>query len=358
MSKWMKAARIFEHGGPEVLRYGEYSQPGLGPFDVKVRVLASSISRFDIKYRNGEFARASLPGRKPFPMPMQLGRDAAGIVEEVGEQVQTSKPGDRVVGLVHPANPLSMLAIKGLGNLSTDIEYPGHTMFGGNAQFVSRPQSYWLPLPDGVEMIDAAAALWSYATSHRILKDRLNAGAGDTLLVIGASGGMGTATVDLARAMGIRVIATTRSEAKAGFLRERGAAHVVVLTDPGEALREIRSVAGGMGVDGAVEYSADPAMLRLCVDALRPGGSLVPMAGEGSRDPMPVTVADCVRLELNIRAARGSNVSDQHAVLALLAQRKIRPAIDDVMPLAEIAQAHARLEAGGVLGRIVLTPWN
>ena len=368
----MKAVRLFEHGGLDALAYGDFPLPDIGPADLLVRVLATSVSRWDVKYRIGEVKGGGLPGRRRFPLPMQPGRDAAGVVERVGEQVRAFKPGDRVVGLVHPANPLSPLTIRGLGNLSTDIDYPGHTMFGGNAQYVARPESYWLPLPDGVEPAAAAAAMWSYATAHRILTDRLAARLGDAVLVVGGSGGMGSATLDLARAMGLRVVAVTRSAAKAGFLRERGATEVVVLPrdDAAAAIRGMANAAGAnapgadasgaglLGLDGAVDYSGDPAMLRLCVDVLRPGGTVVLVAGEGLSAPIPITAADCIRLELNLRGARASTLDDQRSVLALLAQKRISPAIDAVLPLSEVRAAHARLEAGEVAGRIVLDPWR
>ena len=147
----MKAVRLFEFGGPEKLVYGDYSVPEVGPTDVLVKVLATSVSRWDIKYRTGEVHQfygkstghhGGIHGRRAFPMPMQLGRDAAGEVVAVGARVTTLVPGDRVLGMTNPENPLSLASIRGLGNLSGGIDLPGHTMFGGYAQFVSRPESY------------------------------------------------------------------------------------------------------------------------------------------------------------------------------------------------------------------------
>lgn len=110
-------------------------------------------------------------------------------------------------------------------------------------------------------------------------------------------------------------------------------------------------------MDGAVDYNGDPSMVRLCVDVLRPGGTLVTVAGEGSSAPLPITAADCVRLELNIRGARGSTLNDQRSVLELLAQDRIHPAIHAVLPLSEVRAAQQRLETGDLTGRIVLDPW-
>jgi NADPH:quinone reductase-like Zn-dependent oxidoreductase len=332
----MKAVRLFAHGGPEVLTYGDFPEPEVGDGDVLVRVLASTVSRWDVKYRIGNAGGA-------LKLPMQPGRDAAGVVEAVGGAVRSFRPGDPVVGLVHPVSAAG------------ESLYPGHVTFGGNAQFVARPEAHWLKLPKSVEPAEAAAAMWSYATSHRILLDRIKARLGETLFVVGGSGGMGSALVDLARIMGMRTVAVTRAADKAAFLSEIGATTVVVLPKDAAA---VRAEAAPQGCDHAIDCSGDPAMIRLCVDMLRRGGTLVPVASEGPPAPLPVTVADCTRLELTICGARASTLENQRAVLALLAERRIRPAIHAVMPLSELRLAHQRLEAGGVMGRIVLDPWR
>ncbi|MDH7797211.1 MULTISPECIES: zinc-binding alcohol dehydrogenase family protein [unclassified Beijerinckia] len=351
----MKAVRIFDHGGVDKLVYGDFPMPEIGPRDVRVQVTATGVSLWDIKYRRGELP--VLPGRPAFPMPMQLGRDAAGRVEAVGRDVTAFAVGDRVVGLVHPANPASALTVRGFGNLSTEIEYPGHTLFGGNAQFVARPESYWMKLPSGASESAAAAALWSYSTAHRILADRLGAHLGDSVLLIGASGGMGSATLDLAELMGLRVIAVTRSAQKKAFLEARGAAAVVVLSGKDDAAA-VRAYADQLGVDGAIDYSGDPTMLKLAIDVLRPGGTLVVAAVEGGGGPVPLTTRDCLRLEINLRGARASTLNDQRCVIDLLGQGKIEPAIHTVLPLSAIGEAHTLLESGTVSGRILLDPWG
>jgi len=339
MTTMMKAVRLFTHGGTEALTYGDFPLPEVGPGDVLVRVLATTVSGWDVKYRIGQQGG----GGPAYKLPMQPGRDAAGVVEAVGAEVTAFKPGDRVVGLVHPVNE------KG------ESIYPGHVTFGGNAQFVARPEAQWLALPAHVDPAAAAAAMWSYSTSHRILLNRLEARLGDTIFVVGGSGGMGSAILDLARAMGVRVIAYTRSARKTAFLKTLGASEVVVAQD--DAAGAVRRLAL-RGCDGAIDCSGDLAMMRLCVDVLRRGGTFVPVASEGRPAPMPITVADCTRLELTIRGARASTYEDQRAVVTLLAQGRINPALDTVMPLSELCRAHERLEAGEVLGRIVLDPWR
>jgi NADPH:quinone reductase-like Zn-dependent oxidoreductase len=355
----MKAVRIFEHGGPDQLVFGDFPEPDVGPSDVLVRVLATSVSRWDLKYRAGAWRDSpmrGLPGRSMFPLPMQPGRDAIGVVVAVGSEVRAFQPGNRVAGLPHPANPMSPMSIRGLGNLSTKIESPGHTMFGGNAQFVARPESFWMPLPDNVDPRAAAASLWSYATSHRILSDRVGARLGDTIFVTGGSGGMGSATIDLARAMGVRVVTVTRNAVKVDFLRGLGASEVIVLPTTADAVRELTD--DRLGVDAAIEFTGDPQLQRLCIDVLRTGGTIVPVAGDLTTESFPLTVQDCVRLELNLKGARGSTLNDQRIVLDLLARGAITPAVHAVLPLSEVREAHTMLEAGDVTGRIILDPWQ
>jgi len=129
----MKAVRLFEFGGPDKLRYGDHPMPEVGPTDVLVKVLATSVSRWDVKYRTGEVHEfygkstghhGGIHGRRAFPMPMQLGRDVAGEVAAVGASVTTLAPGDRVLGMTNPENTLSLASIRGLGNLSGGIDLP------------------------------------------------------------------------------------------------------------------------------------------------------------------------------------------------------------------------------------------
>lgn len=360
----MKAVRLFEFGGPDKLVYGDYPRPEPGRGDALVKVMATSVSRWDVKYRTGEVHRiygrdtghhGGIPGRKTFPMPMQLGRDVAGEVVAVGADVAALVPGDRVVGLVHPENPSSTETIRGLGNLSTGVDLPGHTMFGGYAQFVGRPADYWIRLGDGVAFDQAAAAMWACATAHHVVADRLNTRMNDVVLVTGASGGMGTATLQLAKLAGASVIATTRNALKAEQLVRLGADHVVDVSRP-DALAAVRAFTRGEGVDGAVEFTGATEMMRLCIDAMRLGGTFCPVGGELSA--VPLRVVDLVSRELNVHGVRASRRNDQRIVAELLEKRRIAMPIHATLPLARAGEAHRMLESGDIVGRIVLHPWE
>ena len=276
--------------------------------------------------------------------------------DELGAEVTTLKPGDRVSGLVHPENPLSVNAIRGLGNLSTGVDLPGHTMFGGYAQFVARPEGFWIKADAQLDYDQAAAAMWAGATAHHIVASRLSVRTNDTVLITGAAGGMGTATMALAKLAGAQVIATTRHAGKQVRLAQAGA-DLVVDTTRADAAAVIREFTGGEGVDGAVEYTGEPSLMRLCIDCMRHGGTFCPVGGELKE--VPLRVVDLVSKELNVHGVRASTRNDQRIVVELLEKHRIAMPIHAVLPLAKVAQAHAMLEDGkDLVGRIVLHPWG
>lgn len=351
------AARVHEHGGPENLLFGEYPLEPIGPTDVLVAVDTASVSGWDIKYRAGTLSGVGLPGRRPLRLPQQLGREAAGVVVAVGAEVRRFAQGDRVVGVVHPENPDSIQSIRGLGNLSTGVDVPAHGALGSYATYLVRDQRMWLPVPDGVDLEQAAVALWSYGTSHRLIRDRLRLRLGDTLLVCGASGGMGEATIALAKLSGAQVVVTTRHAAKVDALRELGADEVVVTTQD-DAASLIRAWSNGEGVSHAVDYTGNAELMRLAVDSLRLGGVFSPAAGtQIPPGPPPFTVNDFTRLEMTMIGVRGARHEDALAVLDLLAHGRIHSRVAARFPLSDAAKAHALYEsATDLVGRIVLKP--
>ena len=352
------AVRLFEYGGPDKLVFGEYALPPLGAHDVMIKNFAGSVSRWDVKYRAGDLARYQLPGRAPFPLPQQLGREAAGEVVAVGTAAKKFRPGDRVIGVTHPEDSDGVETARGLGNLSRNLAIPGHQAFGSYAQFLVRDERMWFPLPDGIDYEQAGVALWPFSSSHRVVHDRLRARLGDTVLIAGASGGMGQATLQLCKLAGARVIAATRHAGKAAVLRELGADAAVVTADAEQARGEVLALTGGDGVDHAVDYSGSPDMLRLLGSVMRLGGSLV-VTSEQGREPLPFTASDMIRLELNLLGIRGARMNDMLAVLKLLGERRISTRIAARFPLARVGEAHDLLaRSGDLVGRIVVLPWS
>jgi len=358
----MKAARIEETGAPEVISYRDYPMPDLGPGDILVKVLATSVSGWDLKYRSGKLAKSAvgkgLPGRSMFPMPQQLGREASGVVVAVGDNSTRFKEGERVLGLVHPENPDCDMAIRGRGNLSTGVNYPGHSGLGGNAQFVSRPENYWVPLPDNVGFEAAAAGSWSFPTSRRIIVDRCNVQTGDVVMITGTSGGMGNASLQWAKLAGARVIAATRSEAKVPILEAMGADLVVISDELEFSIDRIMTFTQGKGVNHYIEYTGAPELTALPKKILALGGTVCLAAGDVIDERIPFCVMDFTRLEMQLVGIRGSRLRDQVAYLEQLALGSITVPIAREMPLSEISEAHRLMESGALVGKIVLLPWD
>src|SRR4029077_12482142 len=140
-----------------------------------------------------------LPGRAPFPLPQQIGREAAGGVGAVGGGGKRLASRHRVIGVSPPEDETTEEFARGLGNLSRNLAIPGHQAFGSYAQYLVRDEAMWLPLPAGVDVEQAGVALWPFSSSHRVVADRLRVKLGDNVLVTGASGGMGQATLQLAK---------------------------------------------------------------------------------------------------------------------------------------------------------------
>jgi NADPH:quinone reductase-like Zn-dependent oxidoreductase len=351
------AVRLFEYGGPEKLVYGEYDLPPLGERDVLVKNFAASVSRWDVKYRAGDLARYQIPGRAPFPLPQQLGREAAGEVVAVGRAVARYRPGDRVIGVTHPEDPEAAETARGLGNLSRNIAIPGHQASGSYAQYLIRDECMWLPLSAGVDYEQAGVALWPFSSAHRIVRDRLRVRLGDTVVIAGASGGMGQATMQLCQLAGARVIAITRYLGKAAVLHELGADAVVVTADMERARADVLACTDNEGVAHAVDYTGNSDVLRLLGSVIRLGGSIV-VSSEQGREPVPFTAGELIRLELNLLGIRGARMNDMLTVLRLLGAGRIRTRIAARFPLAQVGEAHALLEnSPDLVGRIVVLPW-
>lgn len=352
-----KAVRIFQHGTEDVLCYADYPLDPVGPTSVAVRVVAASVSRWDLLYRVGLPAELHHPGRKMYPLPQQLGREAAGEVIEVGSDVTGFAVGDHVVGATHPEDPMSVEAARGFSNLSPNVELPGHSGLGSYAEYLVRDESMWFRLDNHVDLEQAAVTLWPFATAHRVVRDRLDVHLGDVVLILGASGGMGAATIQLAAQMGARVVVTTRNPSKIAGLQELGAQEVVLLDDLDRATDTLRELTRGSGVEHVIDYVGDDALTRFAVNNIRLGGQFCVSTGKFGAGPMPFTSTDFIRLELSVLGVRGGRRADALVALDLLSRGAITTPIAARFPLADAAAAHRFLDTNNLsVGRVVLTP--
>ncbi len=351
----MKAVQFYEYGEPSVLQYLDVPLPEIGDNDVLIKVRATSVNRFDLKMRRGQIPQ--IPGRDPFPMPFQPGRDVAGEVVATGAKVSRFKKGERVVGMAHPACGQCDNCLRGFDNLCTNIKLPGHQLPGGYAEYVSRKESELLPAPEGASYEKLGSCLWSYACAWNIISRRGKLRAGQSVLITGASGGMGTAAIQLSRLVGAsKILATTGSPDKMERLNQLGVDHVIDYRDT-DVPGKIKSMTEGTGVDLVIDLVGGE-MFILGLKCLRMAGTMVNVAGEDAENSIPMRMLTVMLLHthVNILGVRGAKRIDNKTVLEFLSEGKIDPVIDQVLPLSEAVKAHEIMENRQQLGRIVLVP--
>jgi NADPH:quinone reductase-like Zn-dependent oxidoreductase len=326
----MRAVRIHEDGGPEVLVVEEAPDPVPGPGDVLVRLRASALNHLDVWTRKG------LPS---VPKPRILGADGAGVVEAVGEGVSGFEPGERVV-----LNP-------GIEAPDGSIHVIGEHMDGTNAELIAVPATNVHPIPDGLSFEEAAAFPLVFETAYRMLVTRAGLREGEWVLLWGIGGGVSSAGLTIAKALGAHTIATSSSDEKLERARELGADATVNHAD-GDVKAAVREATSGRGADIVVEHVGE-ATWRTSLDAAARGGRVVVCGATSGPNP-PAALHRVWWRELSILGSTMGTRADFQGAYDLIAAGRVRPVVDHVYDLADIRAAHERLEAGEQLGKIVL----
>jgi len=320
----MKAILVREFGGPEVLKLEEIPTPRPAAGQVLVRIHAVGVNPYDTYMRNGAYAI------KP-PLPYTPGSDGAGVVESVGAGVDKVKPGDRV--------------------------YVAKTVTGAYAEYALTLESQVHPLPAKVTYAQGAGVWVPYGTAYHALYQCTRARAGETLLIHGASGGVGIAGVQMARAMGLIVLGTAGTEKGLELVKREGAHHVFDHTKP-DYREQILKATGGLGADLILEMLAN-VNLGHDLKLLAPHGRVVVI---GSRGDVTISPRDLMTRRGSILAFTlwGTTEAEEkeiHAgLIAGLENGTLRPIVGKELPLAEAPRAHKEILEPGAFGKIVLVP--
>jgi len=324
----MKAVRIHEYGGPGVLVYEEVDKPSPGPGQLVVRLAAASVNQVDVAVRENRFPTPKDP-------PKILGSDGSGVVVEVGPDATVFVPGDEVV-------------FNGLGIGSA----------GSYAEYVLVAETQAVRKPVGLPFAEAAAMGLVFPTAYYGLVHKARLQAGETVLIQGAAGGVGSAAVQLARAFGARVIATVGNEEAVTTARGLGA-DIIVDYHTDDVAEAARSFTGGVGVDVVIETQVS-ANLAIDIAAIAKGGRIVGIGG--GPDPQAVLptgaaiAKDAALLFMSVNNAGRAGVATMlEKVLLLAAEGKVNAVIGATFPLSEAQAAHEAL-AGDRPGKIVLVP--
>jgi len=320
----MKAIRVHEFGGPEVLKLEEVDDPRPGSGQVVVRVRASGVNPVDTYIRSGTH-------RVKPPTPYTPGTDASGVIESVGEGVRGVAAGDRV--------------------------YTQGTLSGAYAELALCNAAQVHPLPERVSFSQGAGVGVPYATAYRALFQMGRAAPGEVALIHGASGGVGIAAVQLARAAGLTVIGTGGTEEGRKLVIDEGAHHA--LDHHGsDYLEQAVALSGGKGLDVILEMLAN-VNLGKDLPLLAYGGRVVVI---GNRGPVEINARDAMNKDAFIAAMSLHNASQEilsrihSALVAGLESGALRPVVGKELPLAEAARAHREVMEPGAYGKIVLIP--
>lgn len=343
----MKAAVLRGYGDPDVLRYEDVATPEPGPGQVLVRVLAAGLNRLDHYLREGSVTR-------DLALPHVLGSDAAGVVEAVGAGATRFSVGDRVIPM--PGYPLDP-AEADVRPISAAPSYAirGIAEWGAYAQFMVVPERWLLRDDTGLLPKEAATLPMTVVTSVHAVRGVGGVGPGSTVLVHAGASGTGSMAVQVARALGARVVATVRTAAKADFVRGLGAELVIDLQTEDFVARTL-DWAGDRGVDVVIDNLGGDVLGR-SLGALRPQGMLVSI-GFVSGLEAEFNVREFFFAQKGIRGSLMGDVADLEWGLDQVRQGTIRPTLDRTFPLAAAADAHRHLAAGAARGNIVLLPWE
>jgi NADPH:quinone reductase-like Zn-dependent oxidoreductase len=343
----VRAVVIRAHGGYDALGFEERAAPEPGPGEVRVAVRAAGLNHLDVWVRRG------VPGHA-FPLPIVPGCDGAGVVDAVGPGVRDVAPGARVVLAPGVVPRIDAESARGADHLSPRYGIFGETQDGTCADFVVAPERNVIPLPDHVSFETAAAFPLVHLTAWTMVVRRAALEPGETILVHAAGSGVSTAAIRIARLVGAgRVIATTSSPAKVDRARAIGADAVLDTNDP-DWPRQARRVTGGRGVDVVIDH-VGPATFAGSLRALARGGRLVTCgATTGQSAEIPLNLV--FFKSLSVLGSTMGSLGDVHRLVDLLAQGRLEPVIDAVLPRSQVAEAHRRIEAREVFGKLVLVP--
>jgi NADPH:quinone reductase-like Zn-dependent oxidoreductase len=340
----MKAVRIHQFGGPEVLTYEDIPDPQLRKDQVLVRVKACSLNHLDLWVRKG------LPGVK---LPHILGSDVAGEVVEVGEYVSGVKVGQRV--LVAPMHFCGhcVKCLAGVQNQCREFTVLGNAVDGGNCELFAVSGANIIPIPDSLTFDQAASVPLVFVTAWHMLVGLAGVGPGQTVLVLGASSGVGIAAIQIAKLFHCRVITTAGDESKIEKGRALGADYGINHYKQ-KIAEEVRKITSKEGVDIVVEH-VGAATWDESMKCMKAGGTLV-TCGATTGPGVGIDLRHLFARQLRILGSYMGTMGELNEVLAHVFAARLKPVLDRVFPLSEIRAAHEYLEKSQMFGKVVMNP--
>ncbi len=340
----MKAVFLQAHGGTDVLHYGDLPTPSPGPGEVLVWLQAAALNRLDIWVRNG------WPGIK-IKYPFTPGADGAGIIAAAGMGVTGHKPGDSVVVNANLSDGTCRFCLDGKDNQCTHWELLGETRSGTYAQYVVVPERNVLPRPADFNPHEAAAAGLVFHTAWHSLITRGNLRPGERVLIVGASGGVNTASIQIAKLAGAEVYVVGSSKDKLALASSLGADVLIDRSKEENWSKAIYKLTDRLGVDVVVDNVGTTYYQSF--RAARVGGRILNVGNTGS-PKFEIDNRYIFGKHLSIIGSTMGTLTDFRTVMGLIFAGKLKAVVDHTYPLAEAAAAQERLESGQQLGKITL----
>jgi NADPH:quinone reductase-like Zn-dependent oxidoreductase len=340
----MKAIRLHEFGGPDVLRYEDVPDPRSRKDQVLVRIRACSLNHLDIWVRKG------LPGVK---LPHILGCDIAGEVVEIGEYVTGFKAGQRV--LVAPMLFCNHCAkcVAGLQNLCREFAVLGNGVDGGNCGLIAVPAVNVIPIPDSLDFNQAASVPLVFLTAWHMLVRRAGIRQGQTVLVLGGGSGVGIAAIQIAKLFHARVITTAGDETKLEKALALGADFGVDHYKQ-KISEEVRKITNKEGVDIVVEH-VGTATWEESMKSLKAGGTIVTCGATTGFDAK-FDLRFLFARQLSLLGSYMGTMGDLYDVLGHVFAGRLKPVVDRTFPLKDTRAAHEYMESSQMFGKIVINP--
>ena len=341
----MKAVVFSQHGGPDVLQFGEVPNPQIKANEVLIEVRACALNHLDVWVRNG------LPGIK-IPLPHILGCDVAGIVREVGDLVTWTKPGDEV--MVQPGMSCGHCpeCLAGRDNMCDEYDIIGYRRDGGYAEFVAVPGLNVIPKPKDLSWEAAAALPLVTLTAWHMLVARARLQPGEDVLIHAAGSGVGSLGIQVAKLLGARVIATASSDEKLAKARELGADETVNYSSD-DWPKQIKRLTQGRGVDVVFEHTGQ-ATWPGSILSLKKGGRLVTCGATSGFDAR-TDLRHVFYRHLTILGSMMGSKADLLTAMKFIESGQLRAVVDRVLPLEEARKAHELMEDRAQFGKLVLS---
>jgi len=337
----MKAIRIHKHGKSDVLTIDDLPVPKPQAGEVLIKVKTAALNHLDLFVRNG------IPG---VPLPLILGSDAAGVVVETGDNVTWLKKGDEVVQVPFRIKPDDPLLKSNNENLSENYLIPGEHVNGVQAEYICIPDIYAFHKPFNISWQEAAAFPLVSLTAYHMLCSKITINKGDWILVYGASSGVGSAAVQIAKAIGANVITTVSSTEKAKKAKEIGADHIINYEKQsiGKTAKEI----SGGGVDVVIDHTGADTW-KESLRSLKMGGKIV-TCGATTGPNVMIDLRVLFRKQQQIIGSSMGSLKDMIEVIGLVNAGKLKPICGKAFHFKEVSLAHEWLASGKNFGKVVL----